>query len=114
MRQLNEKGKQLEEQDAVLQRGVNSLASERAQLSQAQSLLESEAAAHRQLSSELAGESEALGKQRRGLEAREAELQDKMEACNRAFKVCLLTHLSRQREEQQTKWKSSADCLQLR
>lgn len=70
-----------------MQRGMQSLASERAQLSQAQSLLESEAAASRQLSSELAGESEALGKQRRGLEAREAELQDRLEACDRAVKV---------------------------
>ena len=107
-RQLNEKSKQLEEQDAVLQRGTKSLACERAQLSQAQSLLESETAANRQLSSELAGESEALGKQRRGLEAREAELQDKVEACDRVLKVCLLACGSRQRQEQQTKWKSSA------
>ena len=84
------------------------LASERAQLSQAQSLLESEAAANRQLSSELAGESEALGKQRRSLEAREAELQDKMEACDRAFKVCLLTHISRKSQKEQIKWKSIA------
>ena len=76
-----------------MQRGTKSLASERAQLSQAQSLLETEAAANRQLSSKLAGESEVLGKQRRGLEAREAELQDKMEACDRAFKVCLLTYV---------------------
>lgn len=84
-----------------MQRGVKSLASEHAQLSQAQSLLESEAAAHRQLSSELAGESEALGKQRRGLEAREAELQDKMEACERAFTVCLLTQASRKDKKPQ-------------
>lgn len=72
-----------------MQRGLKALASERAQLSQAQSLLESESAASRQLSSELAGESEALSKQRRGLEAREAELQDRMEACDRACKVDL-------------------------
>lgn len=88
-RQLNEKSKQLEEQDAALQRGSKALASERAQLSQAQSLLESESAASRQLSAELAGESEALSKQRRGLEGREAELQDRLEACDRACKVDL-------------------------
>lgn len=89
-KQLNNKSKQLEEQDAGLQIGLKALASERAQLSQAQSLLESESAASRQLSAELAAESEALSRQRRGLEAREAELQDRLEACDRAFKVFLL------------------------
>ena len=67
------------------------MSSERAQLAHAQALLESESAANRQLSTDLAGESEALSKQRRALDAREADLQDRLEACDRAVKVDLLT-----------------------
>ena len=89
-RQLTEKSKKLEEQDAALQKSLQSVAAERAQLTQARVVLESETAANRQLSAELARESEALAKQRRGLDAREAELQDKVEACGRTIKVVLL------------------------
>ena len=88
-RQLNEKSKKLEETDLSLQSNLQALASERAQLTQAQAVLESESAANRQLSAELAGESESLGKQRRGLDVREAAMQDKTEACERAAKVHL-------------------------
>ena len=70
------------------------MASERAQLTQAQATLETESAANRQLSAELAAESESLGKRRRGLDAREADLQDKVEATERAVKVILRSHLA--------------------
>lgn len=73
-----------------MQSRLQSLASERSQLTQAQAILESESAANHRLSAELAGESESLGKQRRGLDAREAGLQDKVDACDRAIKVTLL------------------------
>lgn len=86
-KQLKETAKKLDEQESELHKKLQTLASDRAQLAQAQAALESDSGANRQLSAELAGESEALSKQRRSLDAREADVRDQLEACDRAVKV---------------------------
>ena len=90
--QLADKSQKLDAKDAALQRDLQILASENAQLASAQLAVQSAAASNQQLSTDLAEERDALSKQLRSLNVREAELQTKMEECDRTLQVsaCLL------------------------
>ena len=90
--QLADKSQTLDAKDAALQRDLQILATENAQLASAQLAVQSAAASNQQLSTDLAEERDALSKQLRSLNGREAELQTKMEDCDRTLQVsaCLL------------------------
>lgn len=85
--QLSEKAQKLDDKDAVLQRGLQILENENAQLAAAQLTVQSAAATNKQLSADLADEQSALAKQLKSLHAREADLENKLHDCDRTIQV---------------------------
>ena len=80
----------LEAQDAALQRDLQILAGENAQLASAQLAVKTAAAANKQLSAE---ERDSLAKQLRSLNAREADIATKLEDCGRTVQVNSSCHI---------------------
>ena len=91
--QLAEKSQMLEAQDAALQRDLQILAGENAQLASAQLAVKTAAAANKQLSDDLAEERDSLAKQLRSLNAREADIATKLEDCDRTVQVNSSCHI---------------------
>lgn len=85
--QLTEKARQLDAREAALRKDLHALAGDNDQLASAQAAVQSAAASNKQISADLAKEQETLAQQLKKLNAREAELESKLEACNRALQV---------------------------
>ena len=66
---------------------MHALASDNDQLASAQAAVQSAAASNKQISADLAKEQEMLAQQLKHLNVREAELESKLEECNRALQV---------------------------
>lgn len=92
--QLSEKAQKLDDRDAVLQRGLQVLESETAQLATAQLAVQSAVATNKQLSADLAEERDSLAKQSKSLIAREAELQTNVQRCDRSLQVSRMSAIN--------------------
>ena len=91
--QLAEKSQRLGAQDAALQRDLQILAGENAQLASAQLAVQTAAASNKQLSDDLAEERDSLAKQLRSLNARESDIETRLEDCDRTVQVNTSCHV---------------------